>query len=679
MEFINKLNEGKAEKDQWKVIVDPDDISKFSIIAPASAKAGDFAAIPVEYTYTNGSKDVHWFHFVVQDPEYNTPSYEVQVDFPTTEMKSDVTVTDDDKKDKPIKYTIDEEAEYTDDKGNVWDVSIDESTGEVTAKPKAKPDGETFNGGEKLKVPVTAHYKDTDETVETTAEFVLKEKSLVAPDYDAKNGKAGDELTFSPKQEEDNYNRKPFRFTLGGGSLEGTYEDDKGNEWNVKIDPNTGKVTANVPKAEEGETIDLDGTIINVPVTAHYKDADGNDIGSKKVNVQFLGSGTEGTHTYTEQIPFETTVEVVDDLEPGEWRYKKDADGKDMSGKLGSKTTTWKIKDSVVQNNPEITEEAPVNAVIQIGKGTTEINIEPIEKVVEKGYNTVYEYDESLDAGKLEEKTPAQNGKTTITISYYKESKKLVTSEKTVNPVDRVVKIGIKPIEKETKLSFETEIIFDDEMEAGKTEVIQKGKEGKAKITTFFNGKTGKLETKVERIEPEKKIIKVGAKNVCPIPDPTPDPDQPDKPVDPEKPVTPEEPDKPDTPDTPDPEKPEDPGTPEKPENSETPENPEKPETPEIPENPDNPGTPEKPENPEEPGRPDKPKEPSDKESPERPDSPKENLKEEKKEETIKVKQSKDKSKNPKTGIESIAPIFTSMGISISGLMATRKKKKEDE
>ena len=37
------------------------------------------------------------------------------------------------------------------------------------------------------------------------------------------------------------------------------------------------------------------------------------------------------------------------------------------------------------------------------------------------------------------------------------------------------------------------------------------------------------------------------------------------------------------------------------------------------------------------------------------------------------------KSTNPKTGIGSVAPILTSMGISIAGLLATKKKKKEDE
>ena len=727
MDFINKLNEGKAEDDQWKVIVDPDDISNFSIIAPKSAKAGDFAAIPVEYTYTNGSKDVHWFHFVVQESDNNLPSYHVHVDYPSEEMDSTVTVEQNDKKNKPNKYTIDSNT-YIDDQGNTWDVTINEETGEVKAKPQAKPDGKTFNGGEKLQVPVTVHYENTDETETAFAEFVLKEKSNIEPDYDAKAGKAGDKLESNVIVDDNNYDRKPVKYTIDKTE----YTDNKGNTWTVSINENTGKVAATVPKAAEGMTIDLDGTMINVPVTAHYEDADGNEIGTKKANVQFLGSGTEGTHEYTEVIPFETKVEkdlnlkkgeikviregekgskkvtltikdsVVDEkqtkeevtkkpvdalikvgegvldgtheikeekdvpyetiiefddtLKPGEQKVAQEGkagkeertttltieDGKvtktesgeytqteapvnkiikvgraaadnegqvvheekipfkyeieydenlksgeyvvDVPGSEGSKTTTWNIKNSKVDGEPDVKVKDPVNAKIRVGKkdftgevkhtekiettfeveyrysdeleaGETKviqkgekgsydleysqkikngqadgnpttdkknvkeakkeiivIGIKPVEKVVEKGYNTIYEYDETVEAGKMEEKTPGKNGKTTITTSYDKDTNKLVTEEKTEDPTDKVVRIGIKPIEKETELPFETEYVYDENMEDGKTEVTQEGETGTAKITTFFNKETGKLETKIEREEPTKKIVKYGSK-----------------------------------------------------------------------------------------------------------------------------------------------------------------------
>ena len=732
MDFIDKLNEGKAEEDQWKVIVDPDDISNFSIIAPKSAKAGDFAAIPVEYTYTNGSKDVHWFHFVVQETDNNLPSYNVQVDYPSEEMDSTVTVEQNDKKNKPNKYTIDSNT-YKDDQGNIWDVTINEATGEVTAKPQAKPDGKTFNGGEKLQVPVTVHYENTDETETAFAEFVLKEKSNIEPDYDAKAGKAGDKLESNVIVDDNNYDRKPVKYTLD----ETTYTDNKGNTWIVSIDENTGKVTATVPNAAEGETIDLDGTMINVPVTAHYVDADGKEIGTKKANVQFLGSGTQGTHEYTEKIPFDYTIEYdpnfYEKYPDAENNYKVVTEGKD-----GTKKTKLTIKDSKVVKEEEVEKTDPVNAVIKVGdknytgeikhkekietpfeveyqysdeleagetkviqkgeKGSYDleysqkikngqadgdaktektnvvdskkeiivIGIKPVEKVVEKGYNTVYEYDENLEAGKMEEKTLGKNGKTTITTSYDKENNKLVTEENTENPIDRVVRIGIKPIEKETELPFETEYVYDENMEAGKTEVTQEGKTGTAKITTYFNKETGKLETKIEREEPTKKIvkygsktegkvvvesekayeieiiedpemeagkteviqegkngkvettitienskevgrdtmvveeptkkiIKVGTKNVCDIPE---QPDKPEEPDTPDKPEGPDEPDKPNEPGK------EEPGTPDKPEEPSTPDKPEEPSTPDKPTVPDEPSVPGEPSVPETPNEP---------------------------------------------------------------------------
>ena len=959
--FIDKINEGKEDKDKWVLEYDEKTLpTTFKITPPDSAKAGDFVAIPLTYTYTNGSTDVHWFHFVVQESDNNRPEYLVQVEYPSDEQNSTPKLPDDPdmKKLPPKSYSIPEGTEFKDDKGNEWNVTINQDTGVVTAKPK---DPSKFFGGEKLQVPVVTHYQDPnnpdeDITENTTAEFVIKEKSDLAPDYDAKTGKAGDTLSSSPKlDEEDKFNKKPTKYTLDSK----TYKDTNGNIWNVSIDAETGIVTATVPNAAEGETINLDGTIINVPVTAHYEGADGSET-TKKANVQFLGSGTEGTHEYTEELPFKTTIEydpnfyekypeaennykVVTEGEVGskttkltikdskvvkeeeasktdpknakivvgdknytgvvthtekvevpytvEYRYNPDlkegemktvregtngsynlnysqkikngqADGDaktsktdevapvskiieigskpasdtititkgvefeldysrkdgepvvveegndgvitikttrnpdsgeititqevttevknkkikipagtegkheytekipfkyeikydenlnsgeyviDVPGSVGTRTTTWNIVNSKVDGDPTVEVQDPVNAKIRVGKkdftgevkhtenveipfeveyrysdeleaGETKviqkgekgsynleysqkikngqadgdpttdkknvkeakkeiivIGIKPVEKVVEKGYNTIYEYDETLEAGKMEAKTPGQNGKTTIKTSYDKDTNKLVTEEKTEDPTDRVVRIGMKPIEKETELPFETEYVYDENMEDGKTEVTQEGETGTAKITTFFNKETGKLETKIEREEPTKKIvkygsktegevkikddiayeveiiedpemeagktevvqdgkngtkettitienskeinretnvieepikkiIKVGTKNVCDIPE------QPDKSEDtdtPEKPEEPGTPDKPEEPGTPD--KPEEPGTPDKPEEPGTPDKPEEPSTPDKPTVPDEPSVPGEPSVPETPNEP---------------------------------------------------------------------------
>ncbi len=152
MDFIDRENKGKAPEDQWKVNIDENDISKFTITPPKSAKAGDFIAVPIEYTYTNRSKDVHWFHFVVQESTYIRPEYDAQVNYPVNEQTSDPTVAQDDKRIAPDKYSLPDTLEtdeagnklVTDDKGNKWTVKIDEKLGKVSAKPV---DPQAFDGG----------------------------------------------------------------------------------------------------------------------------------------------------------------------------------------------------------------------------------------------------------------------------------------------------------------------------------------------------------------------------------------------------------------------------------------------------------------------------------------------------------------------------------------------------
>ena len=803
MDFINRENEGKAEADQWKVKTDPNDIAGFTITAPESAKAGDFIAIPVEYTYTNGSKDTKWFHFVVQESTYIKPEYGTEVNFPVnkqtspatvkddgkrikpdhytlpdtletdaegnklatddkgnkwtvkvdektgqvsakpvnpkdfnggeklevpvishyvdkqkpgeditknakayfvikekanmtarynaqagkagdelssdvilntedtynrrpgkytlesntytddkgntwnvtidektgkvtatvpeglsndkldgallnvpvvahyyeengtlevgtrktevqfvatgadlnspeynvsigdgnSEMKSSVVINADDKKQSPSSYTIDETKTYTDDKGNEWTVSVDKTTGEVKATPK---DPSALKGGEKLQVPVTAHYGEGEKapTHKTTAEFVVKDKEYASPDYDAKVVKPGESQSSDVKLPTDDSLKKPIRYTLDSTE----FKDDKGNDWTVSIDETSGKVTATSPTGKK-----IDGAVLNVPVTAHYEDATGKEV-TKKAAVQFIGSGTEGSYEYTETKPFETKVEVVKDLAPGEWRYKV-VDGKEQKGVNGSVTYKVTIKDSKVEGEPETVKTVePVNAIIEIGnkdytgtvthtekietpfeveyqysneldagqsktiqtgeKGSYDlvysqkikngqadgeattskenevkakkeiivIGTKPIVHVVEKPFDTIYEYDENMDAGKTEEVTPGVNGKVTTTTTYDQDKKELVSKEETEAPTNRVVKVGIRPIVKTEEIPYEKEYELDPEMEYNTIKEISKGKPGTVTVTTTFNKETGKLETSVTRTKPTNAKYKYGSK-----------------------------------------------------------------------------------------------------------------------------------------------------------------------
>ena len=803
--FIDQANKGKNPEDQWKLKYDESTLpTTFTVTPPASAKAGDFVAVPLTYTYTNGSTDTHWFHFVVQESSNNIPDYSAQVALPSEEQKSTPEVPKNDKKLSPVSYSIPDGTAFKDDKDNEWTVSIDKTTGEVKAKPK---DASQFVGGEKLQVPVIAHYKDPTEpgkdiTEETKAEFVIKEKYNIDARYNAKAGKSGDKLASEVIiDQKDEFNRKPTKFTLESN----TFKDDKGHIWNVTIDEKTGKVTATVPNAEEGKTID--GALLNVPVTAHYYEGDTDkEIATKQVEVQFIASGTKGTYEYTnkipygveirvnpnlkkgernviqkgeageekytitiensgvtkksdpevtkeakpeiievgtedytgefqyvdkevipydtkvtinpalapneikeitagesgskertvtqkytngekgelivgeykttkqpvtrvievgskttgqyketETIPFEIEVKKDSSIPKGEWKYaeidgvpQKGVNGlKERTitienskvteqsefqttkepekavilvgddsttgevkheeklpfgykveevdtlkkgeykivkpGKVGTKTTIWKIKDSQVDGKPTEEIVPAEDALIQVGKGTNEgthdvvekkelpyktrieydpnleagqreetggepgeqqrtntlvikdgkvVEIkegefkttkEPIEKVirigtkplvkeVDKPFETEYIYDENVEMGKEEEVTPGENGKVTITTSYDKEQNKLVTKEETKDPVNRVVKVGIKPVVKEEEIPAGKTYKHNPDLKAGEIKKIKDGIPGKVIITTTFNKETGKNETKIERIEPTDAVYEFGSK-----------------------------------------------------------------------------------------------------------------------------------------------------------------------
>ncbi|CAM3393272.1 G5 domain-containing protein [Nosocomiicoccus ampullae] len=511
--FINKINADKAKEDQWKLEFDENTLpTTLKIIPPASAKAGEFVAVPLVYTYTNGSTDTHWFHFVVQESTNNKPEYPVQVAFPSEEQKSLPELSDDDKKLKPVEYYIPEGTEFKDDRGNEWNVSIDKTTGEITAQPV---DPTKFDGGEKLQVPVTTRYVDEnepDKNIEekTRAEFVIKEKANMTPRYNAKAGKSGDVLTSDViLNEEDKFNRRPTKYSLASN----TYTDDKGNAWNVSIDENTGTVTATVP---EGENIN--GALLNVPVTAHYyEQGSDQEIATREVEVQFVAYGTNGKieKDETVEIPFETIIEFDDSLAPGEKKVAQEG----IPGEK-TRTNTLTIEDSKVTNiDPgdfEITKE-PTDRIIKVGRNT-EGKVVHEEKIP---FDYDIEYDENLEAGQYVIDVKGTEGTKTITWTI-KNSE--IVGEPEVEfkaPVKAKIRVGQKDFtgtfetKKTEAIEFETEYIVDNELEPGTVKVERAGELGETETPvthTIVNGEvTESKEGKTKETKaPVKRIVKVG-------------------------------------------------------------------------------------------------------------------------------------------------------------------------
>ena len=504
-ELMKEENKDK----RWVIDGKSDNISYFDITAPKNAKPGDTIALPVVYTYTNGSTDTRWFHFVVQESILNKPEYAAQVNFPSEEQTSLPVITEDEKKESPARYSIKDGFDYKDDHGNEWTVSIDEKTGQVTAQPK---NSGNFNGGEKLFVPVVAHYNDPkqpdeDITDETFAEFIIKQRANMTVRYNAKAGKAGDVLSsVAILNLEDEFNRKPTKFTLSTNA----YKDDNGNIWQVSIDEDTGRVTTTVPDGEN-----IDGALLNVPVIAHYFEGN-TEVGTRETEAQFVASGTKNTIIHNEEIPFETEVVVVDDLAKGEWRYKK-VDGVELKGKAGSKKTTYTIKDSKVVDT-KVDETKPEAAVIEVGGKDFEGEVEHVEEIPFK--YQVKEVD-TLKKGEYEIVKPGKVGTKTTT---WKIVNSEVSGEPTVTTVeaeDAIINVGkgtnngTHEVTEKVEVPFETIIEFDDSLKPGEQKVTQEGELGEKTRTNTLTIEDGKV-TKTEEgaytqtKAPVNRIIKVG-------------------------------------------------------------------------------------------------------------------------------------------------------------------------
>ncbi|MDK8275733.1 MAG: G5 domain-containing protein [Peptoniphilus duerdenii] len=657
----------KPEEDRWKLSIggrpvdlttgkeeiSVDDLSNIKITAPESAKAGQFVAIPVEYTYTNGSKDIHWFHFVVKESDNNIPTYDSEAGIADKKLskKPEISQSEKDKKKlQPKSYKL-AKTEYKDDKGNVWNVSIDETTGEVKA---TVPDNDKIpEGGAKLNVEVEVTYEEEVEvgdkketrtyTEKTKAQFyaIPSTRQEVKKEYETKlpfetkviyddkipAGKVVEEGGVVGKQKmvfsQIVVGDKKGALDENGKFVEGkeavtTEVVEKAQDKIIRIGTKPAETTVEIPKGldyeldyskKDGEPEVVEEGNDGVVTIKTTRDPQTGEITvtktttteakNKKIKIP---AGTEGTHEYTEEKPFTYDIQFDPDF------YTNYPDAKDnykivTEGKVGEKTTKWTIKNSEIVGEPKIIKDTdPTNAVIKVGqkdytgtithteshevpfeveykysdeleagqtkveqkgeKGSYDveysqkikngekdgeltstkknekaakkeiivIGTKPVTKVVEKPFNTEYQYDENLEAGKTEEETAGKNGKVTITTSYDEKEKKVVTTETEEAGQNRVVKIGGKTngtIEILDKVAYEVEVIEDPEMEAGKTETVQEGVNGEKKTTlTIENSKEIKDSRKEEITKkPVKKIIKVGTKNVCEIP-----------PVDPEKP-----------------------------------------------------------------------------------------------------------------------------------------------
>ena len=559
---------------RWTVVGKSDNISKFTIRAPKQAKAGDFLALPVEYTYTNGSTDTHWFHFVVQETNNNKPEYLAEVGPQGNSLvnKPIVTTSEEDlKKNQPESYELIGDT-FKDNKGNVWNVSIDQKTGAVTATlPVNLPDGKEINGGEKLTVPVKVKYTDqttgeerTEEikaqfiatkqhktlTNETTTSEIPFETEVVydenLPEGHFQETQAGQKGELKIIFVQDTLNGKKGIFQQDGTFKEGesqivvetTKEPTKriikigtkpattkveipfDTEYEVDNNLEAGK-TELINDGEKGEvtittTRNEDGTItVNQNVTKEAK--------KKKIKI---GTKTQGQLVDKDKIPFKYKVEFDPDF------YENYPDATEnykivTPGKEGENTKTWTIVNSQKVGDPEVEITDPVDAVIKVGqKDYTGTVTNTVTKEIP--YTVKVVENPELEAGKSNVKQKGVAGSKTFEYSgeifngALKEGSSITEKELTdkyVAPQEEIIEIGTKPANNEKtyerEVGVEVEYVYDNTKEKGYRN-IEELVPGKVitKIVNKYNPETGQIET-TEEIEviPGKRKVTFGTKD----------------------------------------------------------------------------------------------------------------------------------------------------------------------
>ncbi|MDK7919157.1 G5 domain-containing protein [Aerococcus urinae] len=256
-----------------------------------------------------------------------------------------------------------------------------------------------------------------------------------------------------------------------------------------------------------------------------------------------IGAKTNGSHTSTEEIPFDVKVEVDPPLAKGEYRVI-------TPGQPGSKETTVSIENSQIVGEPvsKVT-KAPVTQVIKVGNQDFTGQVSHTERF-EVPFKVEVRENPNLKVGETKLIQQGQPGSYDVT---YTQAVKNGQSDgdlaKTItNPVEpkaHIVEVGTQPVAgTETAINkeipVEVEYVFDDSLEKGQVETGQltPGKTETKVVSKVVDGQV--VNTEETLVTPAKQIVRVGSKdftgdykfsNTCPVPFPVEIKENPDLPA----------------------------------------------------------------------------------------------------------------------------------------------------
>lgn len=287
------------------------------------------------------------------------------------------------------------------------------------------------------------------------------------------------------------------------------------------------------PTLEGGKTVvDVEGAPGEKETTTVYdvSETDGSlsnpqstEKTTREMTPRVVRVGTKPKEVET-PIPSPITYEANPDLKKDEKRTKTQG----IPGKrIQEITYKWIPNTDKVEEVPGGDgEEDPTPTVIEVG------NVE--KEVVETEITTRYIPDETKNRDKQEVVTPGSKGVHTRTTTYSVnpntgETHTPVVTEDDTPMEQKVVKVGIKPVETTEIIDITTKYIQDPDLDYGKTVIDNPGSEGKIVTTTTYtlneqDGTTTENQPTVQKTEMVQKVVRVGVKpkvEETPIPFPT--------------------------------------------------------------------------------------------------------------------------------------------------------------
>ena len=464
-------------RDDWKIELVGKNIK---VTAPRNAERGDETSLPVNFKFSNGSEKNFNLSFRVDKEVIDTPKYDVKVDEPNTEIFSRPFYDGDLDTVAPDRVVLNSRFNE-DDHGNLWEVSIDEESGEIIAKTPNEVRGEYT-----LKVPVTAYYEDPELKDENGNPLVYTRKTYA--EFRTKATKPY-ERTYTEKE--------PISYPV-------TIQQDPTMENGKQEIVQQGK--DGVKEVTYNQKYNNDGTKDGAPTVVDEK-----VLTEATTHIIKVGTKTENTKTITETIPFDYKVEYDENLEAEKYVIEP--------GTNGTKTTTWNIVNSEIVGEPKVETTDPVQGIIRVGSKdfTGDVTHKDKEEIP---YKVITKENPDLAVGTTKVTTPGEVGTKEVTYTLpvrngaidSQDGKTITSTENiTKKPVDEVVEIGTKPIEETVEIPFNTEYKYDDTLEAGEIKEETVGKNGENKVVTSYDPATKSAKMTEEVVtEPTNRVVKVG-------------------------------------------------------------------------------------------------------------------------------------------------------------------------